>query len=303
METKEIDLATKEEQAFKLVEGLKKNLDKAKNTYNTQKAEADKLKKERQMAEQWETMLTEYYNAVKNTDELAQDVMAAFGKTSDRALQVCNRANDALEAFKWMLIDIVNMSKCVEEFKCEIDDCVNALSNVSDDDPLMKGLKRLQAAVAEALQCLLDALNQWLAILKMSQHLAKNLGPKSGKILGIVGFETDLRNNFEKEDPHITYSRAKSCIYCEAPPRAAYPFISDCVCPKEKEVTKKLAAIQNMTDYACKTKCELEAIQTCLTGIKKDYDMKAKEMVEAKAKMDALQVAWEIASQTNACKN
>ena len=274
--------ATNEEDAFKYITQLETEFEAAKNAYLTAKAEAEKKQKELARAEAWDTLLEGYIAAVDKTDRLASDVVAGFKKSKERAEDICANASMAVDAFQWMIDDMLKLARCVEEFKCEIDECVNQLSSAPQSDPLIAGLKKLQKATDDALKCLLDALKEWLNVLKSAELLSRLVGDKSGNSEGLDAILQALLDDFEKSTPHLNYADGDGCSPCKAPERPIYPL--------------------SQTPYYTATTKEHDELELCLDKTRTEYEKCSKAMAEAKACMDSLDLALKAARETNACK-
>ena len=311
---------TKEGAAGEYIKTLEAGYTAAKNTYKEAKANADKLRDILSRAESWETMLKSYLEAVVETNRLAGIVIAGFEKTTERTGVVCTNADYAYKAFQWMVDCMINVTSEVEQFKISIDNFLIRLSNAPDSNPLLVYLKKLQAAVAEALKCLLEALKMWLEVLKTSKILADHVGNKAG-----VGFDSLIQlllTSFKGEKVHLPYVNepvklSSACVRpeesgsrkrnanndspctdywatCIVPSRPAIPLIPEDGCEDTS---------MHADWYACITKAELAQVQKCLTGLRCQHSIDEKAMVEALAKMNSLGKALEVARATNGCKN
>ena len=293
METKTLIFATEDEDAHNYITELETLLKDAQNVYNEAKADADKKWKQLKQAESWETLLLSYIENVTKTDRTAQSIISEFDNAKKRSEETCTFASYSFQAFQWMLDDIIKITKCVEEYKAEIDECVNQLSGASDSDPLKAGLKALQQAVNEALVCLLAALEKWLSALDKIEMLFRRVGDQSGDSLGMDAIINALCDDFVQAIPHIPYDNFTAWTTCSAPPRPKFPLV-----PTDENCKKP--AYKNL--YACKTKHDLDEVQTCMEDLRKDYDDAAIKMVKAQTSIDALEAALKAAREANACK-
>lgn len=274
------DFATQPEDAKDYIQLLESQLADATNQYHTSQAEATKTKAELARAEAWQSLLGGCLDSVEKTDRLAVDVIAGFKKSKNRASDICSNAARSFKAFQWMLDDMVRLTQCIEEFKCEVDKCVNALSSANPSDPLIVGLKKLQKALEDAINCARTALTEWLNVLKASQQLARQVGDKKGDALGFDALLQALLDDFEKGNSRFDYTGIGSWTTCTAPARPAFPLSGD---------------IQ-------KLETGIADVEKCLKDLYSKYDTAATDMAEAKACKDALEAALKAATETNACK-
>lgn len=312
--------ATSPDDATTYIEQLETDYKRASNDYSTANANANKLLNELGQAEAWEALMRGYWDALVETDRLTKSITAGFDKAKDRAANVCVNAAHAHTAFFWMLDDMIKLACCIEELKKQVDDCVIALANAPQADPLMTGLKALQTGVEEAFACALDALDKWLLVLKKSEILTQKLGdvdegmdggdppvmapppPATNedkkkrpaslpvKYMGLYGAIGKLKEGFA-EGSHIDFQRLGPGYPCfkdgKPPTRPNIDFLpGDCNEPKT---------------YPCKIKDALDAIRACLLTFREEYDSAANTKAEMLTCMLSLKAALDVAKETNAC--
>ncbi|MFZ2899288.1 MAG: hypothetical protein WA004_11735 [Saprospiraceae bacterium] len=158
------------------IDGLKEDLDKAKNCLDEAMAEATKAKAEYQNSEAWKIFLEHFFNRISQTLDIARNVIIALEGAHGQAEIICTNIKCTVEALQILVGEVKETSECVEELKQLLKELIEKIDCINDPvlDPnvsILKCIMELKAAVDTAMDATLNSISASLHAVKLLNKL------------------------------------------------------------------------------------------------------------------------------------
>jgi hypothetical protein len=269
-------MATGPDDAQEYICELEEQLNDAKLALDLSKATLDSYQQEYTRTNNWLIQLKLYCDAISKTDDLARGLKVQLENTLNQTKIAGDVTCYAVDAYRWMLLDLETVAKCTEALKIYIKELMDTFPTTLDaKDPVREAYQKLLDCLSAAMLQIAEALALLLAALEKVELLWKGVG-----------------------DPGLSkYLSQLAEYFCTATPKPEY------YPPCEYNCDKPIFPLSdNKNTYYTTTMDACESVAGDLAELKTALDEAQRDKNTKQTCYDALKAALTAAQAAKACK-
>ncbi len=277
-------MTTAPDAAFEYIKELECQVKEALADYNGKKATRDAAFSKYSKTVAWLAQLKVYCTAIEKTNLCATSLISLLDNAINQVCSVSETASFGVSALRYLLLDMDKVSCCIEKLQVKADEFNACVSQLPATDPIAVEYKKLQDAIAEAMKCVKEAINNLLADLEQTELVVAGLADHTFSP-GLTGYLEILKDDFTTGNPRPDYD--------------SVPCASSGVCN-----TLQFPLDTKLNPYYVNTLKDCESVEDSIYsagGLLDKYEVAEDAMNAAKNCYEALVASLKAASAAKSC--